>query len=341
MNQALEVSGKTLVETLALTKYFYPNPGLFQRKKAPVKALEDVTLSITQQETLGVVGESGCGKTTLGRVLLNLLHPTAGSVFFDGQDLSALDPEGLRKARREMQIVFQNPYLSFDPRFSIMRSLSEPLLIHTGLRGDEMESQARQTLEQVGMPGDAVYRYPHEFSGGQLQRIAVARALILNPKFIVLDEPTSALDVSVQAQILNLLHGLQERFKLTYLFISHDLGVVQYISNRIAVMYLGKVVEIILTRDLIANLAQHPYTKTLMAAIPEVYPAPGSLRSPEQRQSGQKSFSSITRTSVGCSFQPRCTFTMPICAQVEPTLVQIADKHWVACHLVDVGIDTI
>jgi oligopeptide/dipeptide ABC transporter ATP-binding protein len=341
MNKELDFSGGTLVETHDLTKYFYQNPGLFRRKRAPVKALEDVTLSITQQETLGVVGESGCGKTTLGRVLLNLIHPTAGKVIFDGQDLSNLDPEGLRKARREMQIVFQNPYLSFDPRFSIKRSLSEPLLIHTKLRGAEMESQARQTLEQVGMPGDAVYRYPHEFSGGQLQRIAVARALILNPKFIVLDEPTSALDVSVQAQILNLLRGLQESFKLTYLFISHDLGVVQYISNRIAVMYLGKVVEIILTRDLIANLVQHPYTKTLMLAIPEVYPAPGSARSPERRQSGQKSFSSIARMPVGCSFQLRCNYAMPMCTQVEPQLMQIADRHWLACHLVNVGVEAI
>jgi peptide/nickel transport system ATP-binding protein len=319
-----------LVETRNLTKYYYPSQSLFGRKKSYVKALEDVNLSIYQQETLGVVGESGCGKTTLGRVMLFLVQPTAGQVIFEGRDLTSLDRQEQHRFRRNMQIVFQNPYQSFDPRFSVLRSLAEPLKTHAGLHGEELVERSRALMQQVGMPPDAVTRYPHEFSGGQLQRIAVARALALSPKFLVLDEPTSALDVSVQAQILNLLRDLQREMELTYLFISHDLSVVQYISDRVAVMYLGKVVELVRTARLMEGDVQHPYTRILMASIPEVFP-----ERRQERASLPRNIPDATRPPSGCSFHPRCPFAMEVCSQVEPPLVKIADQHWSACHLND------
>lgn len=319
-----------LVETRSLTKYFYPNQGLYGRNKRYVKALEDVNLSIYRQETLGVVGESGCGKTTLGRVMLFLVQPTSGQVIFDGRDLTSLDRKEQGRFRRNMQIVFQNPYQSFDPRFSVQRSLAEPLRTHAGLRGGELEERSRQLMRQVGMPPDAVTRYPHEFSGGQLQRIAVARALALSPKFLVLDEPTSALDVSVQAQILNLLRDLQAELELTYLFISHDLSVVQYISDRVAVMYLGKVVELVPTARLMEGDVQHPYTQVLMASIPEVH-----AERRQERARLPRNIPDATRPPSGCSFHPRCPFAMDVCSRVEPPLVQISESHWSACHLND------
>jgi oligopeptide/dipeptide ABC transporter ATP-binding protein len=322
------MSAPALLETHRLTKYFFPRQGLLQRKKEFVRALEDVNLTIHPQETLGVVGESGCGKTTLGRVLLDLIPATSGQVLFEGRDLRAVDKRQRRGLRRKMQIVFQNPYSSFDPRFSVLRSLTEPLITHTQLRGADLERRARQLLEQVGMPAEALQRYPHEFSGGQLQRIAVARALALSPQFIVLDEPTSALDVSVQAQILNLLRDLQQHLQLTYLFISHDLSVVEYISDRIAVMYLGKVVELITTPDLIAGNVQHPYTKVLLTAVPQVF-------STEKRARATLpgGVAGAVRPPAGCSFHPRCPFAMDVCRQVEPPLVQIGEGHLSACHL--------
>ena len=318
-----------LLETHHLTRYFYPRQGLLRRKQEFVRALEDVNLTIHQQETLGVVGESGCGKTTLGRVLLDLIPATSGQVLFEGRDLRAVDQSQRRSLRREMQIVFQNPYSSFDPRFSVLRSLSEPLRTHTELRGADLERRSRQLLEQVGMPAEALQRYPHEFSGGQLQRIAIARALALNPKFIVLDEPTSALDVSVQAQILHLLRGLQQQLQLTYLFISHDLSVVEYISGRIAVMYLGKLVELITTPDLIAGKVQHPYTQVLLAAVPQVFSTQQRVRA-----TLPGGVTGAVRPPAGCSFHPRCPFAMDVCRQVEPPLVQIGEGHFSACHLV-------
>lgn len=324
----LPVSNPILLETRNLTKYFYPHKRLFQTGQEYVRALESINLTIYRQETLGVVGESGCGKTTLGRVLLNLVKPTSGSVIFEGQDLSELDRNALRSLRREMQIVFQNPYSSFDPRFSMFRSLSEPLTNHTDLQGEALEQRSRQLLRQVGMPEDALFRYPHEFSGGQLQRLAIARALALNPKFIVLDEPTSALDVSVQAQIVNLLRDLQRRLKLTYLFISHDLSVIQYISDRISVMYLGKVVELIASRSLIDGQAQHPYTRALLSAVPEVHPE-DKLEHIEM----PRNVPDAVRPPSGCTFHPRCPFAMEICVREEPQLQQVGEGHWSACHL--------
>ena len=242
--------------------------------------------------------------------------------------MRSVDRRQRRGLRRKMQIVFQNPYSSFDPRFSVLRSLTEPLRTHTQVRGAELEKQARQLLEQVGMSAEALQRYPHEFSGGQLQRIAVARALALSPQFIVLDEPTSSLDVSVQAQILNLLRNLQQQLHLTYLFISHDLSVVEYISGRIAVMYLGKVVELVTTPDLIAGKAQHPYTQALLAAVPKVFSTQQRLRA-----ALPGGVAGAVRTPSGCSFHPRCPFAMDICRQVEPPLIQIDEGHLSACHL--------
>jgi len=324
------MSKNVLIRTKVLSKNFYLRTSFFSKEKRYVKALDHVNLEIYRQETLGVVGESGCGKTTLGRVLLNLIKPTSGEVYFQGHNIYKMDHSEWRKTRKELQIVFQNPYLSFDSRFSILRSLSEPLITHTNLKKDEMEVLAKDTLERVGMPADAIYRYPHEFSGGQLQRIAVARALILNPKFIVLDEPTSALDVSVQAQILNLLRQLQGEFNLTYMFISHDLGVVQFISDRIAVMYLGKIVELINTDDLLAGKIQHPYTKILLSSIPEVYPSER-----HERIIVPKNIADATRPPSGCTFHPRCPYAMDICAKIEPQLQQIDENHWSACHLIN------
>jgi oligopeptide transport system ATP-binding protein len=311
------MSEPLLIETRNLCKHFSAGGWLGGGKRV-VRALDNVNLSIQRQETLGVVGESGCGKTTLGRVLLRLIEPTAGKILFDGRDIVPLKGEDLRRQARDMQIVFQNPYSSFDPRFSVRMSLAEPLQTHQGLQGAALEERARELLTQVGMPVDTLSRYPHEFSGGQLQRIAVARALALNPKFIVLDEPTSALDVSVQAQILNLLQDLQQRLNLTYLFISHDLSVVEYISSRIAVMYLGKVVELLPTALVSAGQAQHPYTQALLSAIPEV-----SVERRHKRTVLPKSAFEGKAQTGGCSFAPRCPFAMDVCRTVEPALVEL------------------
>jgi oligopeptide/dipeptide ABC transporter ATP-binding protein len=319
----------SLLEIRGLTKHFVSRQGLLNRNPKQVRALEGVDLDIAQQETLGVVGESGCGKTTLGRVIVRLIEPTAGQVLFEGTDLVPLSHRELLEYRPSMQMVFQSPYSSFDPRYSVLKSISEPLRQFTSLRGAALVDRARELLEQAGMPGAILYRYPHEFSGGQLQRIAIARALALNPKFIVLDEPTSALDVSVQAQIINLLQRLQRDLKLTYLFITHDLSVVQHISDRIAVMYLGKVVELGSTEGIFST-AMHPYTRALLASAPSLDPEfrrerivlTGNVPDPAQ-------------PPVGCSFHPRCPMVMAICSEVEPVLVPVEDGRMVACHLHD------
>jgi oligopeptide transport system ATP-binding protein len=326
-----DMADSLLVEVRGLKKYFFSRQGLigFSERKA-VRALDGVDLAIQRQETLGVVGESGCGKTTLGRTILRLLTPTSGQILFDGKDITTLKGRALRTYRQHMQMVFQNPYSSFDPRATVLQSLAEPLKTHTDLRGEALVQRARELLQQTGMPGDILYRYPHEFSGGQLQRIAVARALALNPKFIVLDEPTSALDVSVQAQIINLLQELQRSLHLTYLFITHDLSVVQHISDRIAVMYLGKVVELSPTEALFDDGARHPYTQALLSAAPILDPElrrkriilPGNVPDPASPPSG-------------CRFHPRCPLAQDVCTRVEPELKPIQDGHWVACHLIE------
>lgn len=318
-----------LVELRGLTKYFVTRRSLLNRQITRVRALENVSLSIARRETLGVVGESGCGKTTLGRTILRLVEPDAGQIWFDGQDIVPLNRRDMRRARRHMQMVFQNPYSTFDPRFSVLRSIAEPLRTHTNLRGPNLVSRARSLLEQTGMPGEILYRYPHEFSGGQLQRLAIARALALNPKFIILDEPTSALDVSVQAQIINLLQELQQKFELTYLFISHDLSVVQHISNRIAVMYLGKVVELSRTKTIFTGGARHPYTQALLASAPILDP---ELR--RERIILKGNVPDATNPPPGCSFHPRCPVAEAVCSRLEPPLVDSGGGHLVACHLV-------
>jgi oligopeptide transport system ATP-binding protein len=317
-----------LVETRGLTKHFLGRRSLLARGRKSVRAVDEVNLSIRERETLGVVGESGCGKTTLGRVILRLVEPTAGQVIFDGQDIASLSPREMQSQRRHMQMVFQSPYDSFDPRFSVLSSIAEPLRTHTMLRGDALVARARELLEQAGMPGEILYRYPHEFSGGQLQRIAIARALALNPKFIVLDEPTSALDVSVQAQIINLLQELQRELNLTYMFITHDLSVVQHISDRIAVMYLGKVVELG-TTETIFDGARHPYTQALLSAAPSL-----DIEYRQERIILEGNVPDPANPPPGCSFHPRCPVAVEICWQAEPALIEVGDGHTAACHLV-------
>ncbi len=320
-----------LVEVRGLTKHFVQRSGLFGRRTRVVRAVEEVNLTVRRGETLGVVGESGCGKTTLGRCILRLIEPTAGQVFFEGVDLTSLSREEMRLRRRDMQMVFQNPYSSLDPRFNVLNLVAEPIVTHTDLRGEALTARVEELLARVGLEGDFLYRYPHEFSGGQLQRIAVARALALNPKFLVLDEPTSALDVSVQAQILNLLQQLQRDLGLTYLFISHDLSVVQHISDRIAVMYLGRVVEMS-TTDAIFYRAKHPYTEALLSSTPIL-----DLALRRERIILEGSVPSPANPPLGCRFHPRCPRAMDICSQVEPKLEDIGGGHLVACHLVNGG----
>lgn len=320
---------ETLLEILGLSHYFESSGGFLGRRRRPVRALDCVDLTIRRQETLGVVGESGCGKTTLGRAIMRLIQPTSGEILFEGQDLVPLKRREMRRKRRNLQMVFQNPYSSFDPRFTILNSISEPLRTHTDLRGEMLVARARELLEQAGMPGEILYRYPHEFSGGQLQRIAVARALALNPKLIVLDEPTSALDVSVQAQIINLLQKLQRELQLTYVFITHDLSVVQHISDRIAVMYLGRVVELSTTEAIFFGRARHPYTNALLSSAPILDP---ELR--RERIILKGSVPDPTDPPQGCSFHPRCPVALTTCSEAVPALVDTGEGHLVACHLV-------
>jgi oligopeptide transport system ATP-binding protein len=321
------MSEAPLIEIKGLEVHFVSSRGLINRQVRRVRAIDGVDLTIYPHETLGVVGESGCGKTTLGRAVIRLERATAGKVLFEGVDILRLSPVEMRKCRRDMQIVYQNPYSSFDPRFNVLSVVAEPLVTHSRLRGRELESRAVQVLHEVGMPGEILYRYPHEFSGGQLQRLAVARALALNPKFIVLDEPTSALDVSVQAQIINLLQELQARLSLTYLFITHDLSVIQHISDRIAVMYLGKVVEMSST-EAIFNDARHPYTQALLGSAPMVEPVRR-----RERVILKGNVPNPANPPSGCPFHPRCPVAIETCSHVAPPLIDNGRAHLAACHL--------
>ena len=315
-----------------LTMFFPIRQGILQRRTGWVQAVDDVSFSIRRGETLGLVGESGCGKSTAGRAILQLYKPTAGSVFFEGKDLTKMGTGDLRRARRHMQIVFQDPYASLNSRLTIGSIVAEPLEIHH--LGDARERQRRvnELLEVVGLDPSMASRFPHEFSGGQRQRIGIARALALNPSFIVCDEPISALDVSIQAQVINLLQELQETYGLTYLFIAHDLSVVRHISDRVAVMYLGKIVEITSRRELY-DRPLHPYTMALLSAVP--IPDPEVERK-RRRMILTGDVPSPVNPPKGCRFNTRCPFAQPLCREEEPPLVQADATHQVACHLWDV-----
>jgi oligopeptide/dipeptide ABC transporter ATP-binding protein len=319
-----------LLQVTGLKKYFPVRSGLFSRVSAWVKAVDDITLHVNPGETLGLVGESGCGKTTVGRSILRLMEPTAGEIKFEGEDMLALKPRGLRQARRRMQIIFQDPYSSLNPRMTIGSIVSEPLKIHKIAKGQELQDRVNQLFVKVGLRPEHQSRYPHEFSGGQRQRVGIARALALNPKFIVCDEAVSALDVSIQAQILNLLRDLQQEFHLSYLFITHDLNVVQYLADRIAVMYVGKLAEVAPAEDLFAT-PKHPYTQALLSANPVPDPT-----APPKRIILSGDVPSPLNPPSGCRFHPRCPEVMDHCKTIEPPLIQIGPSekgHQVWCHL--------
>ena len=319
--------GEVLVEVDNLVKYFPVRAGLLQRVVNHVKAVDDVSFFVRKGETLGLVGESGCGKTTVGRTMLRLIEPTGGAVKFEGRDVFAMKPGELKVTRRDMQIIFQDPYASLDPRVPIGESVMEGLHIHRIGSPKERVDIMLETLQKVGLESYHSRRYPHEFSGGQRQRIGIARALALRPKFIVCDEPVSALDVSIQSQVLNILRDLQAEFGLTYLFIAHNLSVVEHVSNRVAVMYLGKMVEMTSREELFRN-PLHPYTQALMSAIPVPNP-----RLKRQRTILKGDVPSPLNPPTGCRFHPRCPVAIEICSQVEPAFLEVSPDHWVACHL--------
>lgn len=325
-------SGSPLVSVKNLVHRFPIRGGLLSREIGAVHAVNDVSFELMKGETLGLVGESGCGKSTLGRALIRLIEPTSGSVKFDGQELSGLGAREMRQLRRRIQIIFQDPYASLNPRMTIEQILMEPLQIH-GLHPGKEARRKRllELLELVGLRAESLERYPHEFSGGQRQRVCIARALAVEPEFIVCDEPVSALDVSIQAQIVNLLQDLQKKLGLTYLFIAHDLKVVEHLSTRVAVMYLGKIVEFAETAELFSN-PLHPYTQALLSAIPSVDAAQR-----RQRVVLQGDVPSPIRLPKGCAFHPRCPIAQQNCRLDAPQLVEKTPGHWVSCHYTDLA----
>jgi len=324
------VAAEALVDVRDVVKHFPAGGSWFRRGPGPVRAVDGVSFTIGPGETLGLVGESGSGKTTLARVILRLLEPTAGRVLFAGHDLGALPPKVLRTLRRDMQIIFQDPFASLNPRHTAGEIIGEPLLVHGLARGRDLDRRVEYLLELVGLDGGHAHRYPYEFSGGQRQRIGIARALALEPKFIVCDEPVSALDVSIQSQVLNLLLELQERLGLTYLFISHDLSVVKHVSHRVGVMYLGKLVEMAPV-DQLFRQPRHPYTQALLGAVPIPDPVE-QRRRPKVVLTGE--LPNPADPPAGCRFHPRCPVAEEICRQVEPPMVEAGPEHRAACHLV-------
>ena len=319
--------GDPLVEVRNLKKYFPIRKGLLQREVGRVHAVDDVTFAVREGETLGLVGESGCGKSTLGRTVVRLLEPTEGVVLFEGRDISSLGTRALRPLRRQMQMVFQDPYASLNPRKRVGSIIGTPLKIH-GVEKSERRARVQELLQTVGLSPEHYNRFPHEFSGGQRQRIGVARALALHPKLIVADEPVSALDVSIQSQMLNLLDDLQKELQLTYIFIAHDLGVVRHVSNRIAVMYLGKLVELSPAEELYQRPIM-PYTEALLSAVP--IPDP-DLSAKRERIVLEGDVPSPINPPSGCRFHPRCRYMTDICKEVEPPLVDYGNGHLAACH---------
>ena len=324
-------TAKPLVEVSGLKMYFPITAGILRRKVGDVKAVDDVSFTILEGETLGLVGESGCGKSTCGRAVLRLYDPTAGSIRIGGTEIGTLSQSALRPLRPQMQMVFQDPQASLNARMTVASIIAEPLDEHTKLSRAEKLARVYELMDAVGLNRDFANRYPHEFSGGQRQRIGIARALALNPKFIVCDEPIAALDVSIQAQVVNLLEDLQDKFGLTYLFISHDLSMVRHICDRVAVMYLGRIVEIA-PRDALYGNPQHPYTKALLSAVPEPDPVSEATR---QRIILQGDVPSPAKPPKGCNFCTRCPQVMPVCRETKPALREIAPGQMVACHLHD------
>ena len=325
-------SDEILLRVDNLVKHFPITQGIIvQRQVGAVHAVDGVTFNVRRGETLGLVGESGCGKSTTGRTILQLYRPTSGSVIFDGVDLVQLKGEDLRKMRRKMQMIFQDPYASLNPRMTVGEIIGEPLIIHNVAKGKEVQERVESLLELVGLNPAFENRYPHEFSGGQRQRIGVARALALQPELIICDEPISALDVSIQAQVVNLLEDLQKQFNLTYLFIAHDLSMVRHISNRVAVMYLGTIVELANRKELYAD-PLHPYTQALLSAVPIPDPV---VEEDRQRIILQGDVPSPVNPPSGCHFRTRCAFAKEICAEQKPEWREIKPDHFVACHFVE------
>ncbi len=328
MNQkGVRMLAKPLLEVKGLKKYFDVTGGFLSRKVGEVKAVDDVSFTVYEGEILGIVGESGCGKSTTGKSILRLIEPTEGEVKFEGRDVTKLSNEEMRKLRRDMQIIFQDPYASLNPRHTIERIISEPLLVHGIGTKAERREKVENLLEVVGLSSYHANRYPHQFSGGQRQRIGIARALAVNPKLVICDEPVSALDVSVQSQILNLMEDLKDEFKLTYVFIAHDLSVVKHISDRVGVMYLGRMVELA-GKDSLYESPLHPYTKALLSAVP--VPDPDMV---SERIILEGDVPSPSNPPSGCTFHTRCSECMDICRSERPILQEVGEGHFVACHL--------
>jgi len=322
------LAAEDLLTVNGLKKYFPIEAGIFRKTVGWVKAVDDVSFTIRRGETLGLVGESGCGKSTTGRTVLRLIGQTAGEIWFEGRSISSLKGDELRFVRRNMQMIFQDPYASLDPRMNVEVTVSEPLIIH-GMYPDKAErlKWVVEVLDSVGLESEHLKRYPHEFSGGQRQRIGIARALSIGPKLIVADEPVSALDVSIQAQVINLLKKLRIDFGLTYLFISHDLSVVRHISDRVAVMYLGKIIELAEKKELFSN-PLHPYTEALLSAVP--------IPDPEKQTERivlEGDVISPVNVPTGCAFHPRCVKAMEVCRETAPRYLEAGEDHFVSCHL--------